>query len=127
MRSSSVEVEFDVRATKVTVSDDLLTVEFDDGRTVTLPVQWYPRLEHGTQGERANYEADCFGIHWPDLDEDLSYKGLILGWRSGENPQMLNFWLENRKKGRKVTFEDWMKQRTKATPKSATTRKRKTA
>lgn len=127
MRSSSVEVEFDVRATKVTVSNDLLTVELDDGRTVALPVQWYPRLEHGTPNERANYEADFFGIHWPDLDEDLSYKGLILGWRSGENPHMLNFWLENRKKGRKVTFEDWMKQRPKAATKSAMTRKRKTA
>lgn len=127
MHSSNVEVQFDVRATHVRVSDELLTVEFDDGRTVALPVQWYPRLAHGTAKERANYQTDCFGVHWPDLDEDLSYKGLILGCRSGENPQILNFWLENRKKGRKVTFEDWMKQRPKAAPKSATPRKRKMA
>lgn len=127
MRSSTANVEFDVRATKVKVSDELLTVEFDDGRTVSLPVQWYPRLAHGTARERANCEADAVGIHWPDLDEDLSYKGLILGWRSGENPELLNFWLENRKKGRKVTFQDWMKQRPKAVSKAIPSRRRKTA
>jgi hypothetical protein len=127
MRSSTANLEFELRATKVKVSDELLTVEFDDGRSVSEPVQWYPRLAHGTAKERANCEIDAFGIHWPDLDEELSYKGLSLGWRSGENPELLNFWLENRKKGRRVTFQDWMKQRPKKVPKAVTTRRLKTA
>jgi hypothetical protein len=86
-----------------------LTVELDDGRTISSPLAWYPRLWHGTPKERQCFEIGAFGIHWPDLDEDLSYKGLILGRKSGESPESLKFWLDNRKKGRKVTLEDYMK------------------
>ncbi len=127
MSISISEAEFEVRATKVTVTDELLTVEFDDGRTVSLPVQWYPRLAHGTAKERAEYQCGAFGIGWPALDEELSYKSLILGWRSGENPESLKFWLDNRRKGRRTNVQDWMKQRRQNKAPSASARKRQTA
>lgn len=126
MRYSIDEADFDVRATKVQVTDEVLTVELDDGRTIALPVQWFPRLRHGTPQERANVDIGAFGISWPDLEEDLSYKGLILGRKSGENPAIIKYWLDNRKKGRRVTVEDWMKRRLKRGP-STTGRRRKSA
>jgi hypothetical protein len=114
MTSSLAETDFDVRATKVVATEDTLTVEFQDGRTISVPTQWYPRLFHGTPRERKNLKIGAFGIHWPDLDEDISYRGLILGRKSAENPEILKFWLENRKKGKKVTLEDWMTHRRKS-------------
>jgi hypothetical protein len=111
MNSSVAESELEVEATAVTVTDEALTVELEDGRTISVPLQWFPRLRHGTPQERANFEIGAFGVHWPDLDEDISVRGLILGRRSGEGPGSLKFWLDNRKKGRKVTFEDYMKSR----------------
>ena|SRR5438128_3588941 len=113
MNSSVAETELEVEATGVTVTDDALIVELEDGRTISAPLQWYPRLRYGTPEERANVEIGPFGIHWPDLDEDISVRGLILGRRSGEGSRSLKFWLDNRKKGRKVTFEDYMKERRK--------------
>ena len=113
MSSSVAEAELDVEATNVTVTDHALTVELEDGRTISAPLQWFPRLRYGSARERANFEIGAFGIHWPDLDEDVSVRGLILGRRSAESPASLKFWLDNRKKGRKVTFEDYMKERRK--------------
>lgn len=113
MNSSVAESELEVEATSVIVTDEALTVELEDGRTISTPLQWFPRLRHGTPLERAKFEIGPFGIHWPDLDEDISVRGLILGRRSGESPRSLKFWLDNRKKGRKVTFEDYMNERRK--------------
>lgn len=109
MRSSVVESELDVKVTNVVVTDDTLTVELEDGRTISSPLVWYPRLAHGTARERAKIEIGHFGIHWPLLDEDLSTRGIILGHKSGESPESLKFWLENHKKGRRVTLEDFSK------------------
>ena len=69
----------------VTVSDDTLRVELSDGRTISVPLAWYPRLVHATQDERNNWEliGNGQGIRWPDLDEDLSVEGFIAGRRSG--------------------------------------------
>jgi hypothetical protein len=112
MRSTGIdERAFEVRPTAARVSDDALTVELEDGRTLTNPLVWYPRLMHGTPSERANMELSPFGIHWPDLDEDVSIKGMILGWKSEENPASLKFWLDNRAKDKRVTFEDFMRRR----------------
>jgi hypothetical protein len=71
----------DIRVIKVTSSEDTLTIDFDDGRTVNLPLMWFPRLYRATQKQRDNYElmGGGFGVHWPDVDEDLSAKGLALG------------------------------------------------
>jgi len=100
-----------VPATSVHVTADSLTVELEDGRTIIVPTAWYPRLSHGTPSEWANYELSALGIHWPDLDEDLSISGLLLGRKSGESSGPLKFWLDARKKGKKVTLQDFVRQR----------------
>ena len=76
----------DIRVLKVASDAATLTVDFEDGRTVTLPLVWYPRLLKATQTQRENYEliGPGMGVHWPDVDEDLSAKGLALGWPSVE-------------------------------------------
>ena len=87
-----------VKTIEVNVTEDDLVVELDDGRTISIPLTWYPRLWHGTMAERQNWRmiGDGMGIHWPDLDEDISVEGLILGRRSGESQRSLNRWLEQR-------------------------------
>lgn len=69
------------RVKDVRVSDDLLSVELADGRTISVPLAWYPRLLNGTPEQRSNWRiaGGGFGIHWPDLDEDLSTEGLLRG------------------------------------------------
>jgi len=65
----------------VTFTEDHLVVDLLDGRTISVPLAWYPRLLHGRAEDRANWQlcAGGFGIHWPDLDEDLSTSGLLRG------------------------------------------------
>ena len=65
----------------VRVTDDTLSVDLFDGRTITVPLAWYPRLLHATPEQRANWRiaGAGYGIHWPDLDEDLSTQGLLQG------------------------------------------------
>ncbi len=94
--------KFVVRATRVVVTEDTLTVDLEDGRTISVPLLWYPRLFHGTPAERAKSEIGHFGIHWPDLDEDISIKGLLLGNKSGESTKSLQRWLEYRARGERV-------------------------
>ena len=71
----------DISVTRITSSVDTLTVDFDDGRTVSLPLIWYPRLHRATQAQRDNHllTGRGYAVHWPDLDEDLSAKSLALG------------------------------------------------
>jgi len=90
MNSSAVEIQ-EARAQSVTVIEDALTVDLMDGRTIIVPLVWYPRLWHGTPGERSDFEifGDGAYIHWPDLDEDLTVAGLLAGRRSAESPQSL--------------------------------------
>jgi hypothetical protein len=90
-----------VRATAARVTDDSLIVELDDGRTIVTPIVWYPRLVHGTPEERNNIELGAFGIHFPDLNEDLSIAGMLAGRRSGEGSKSLQRWLEYRARGEK--------------------------
>lgn len=92
-----------LRANKVVVTKDALTVELDDGRTLSAPLAWYPRLLHGTVQERKNWRliGDGEGIHWQDLDEDISVESLILGRPSAESQASLKRWLESRKRGAK--------------------------
>jgi len=86
------------RATQVRVTKDALVVDLDDGRTVLAPVAWYPRLQHATMQERNNCRliANGEGIHWPDLDEDISIEGLLRGKPSGESQRSFKAWLEVR-------------------------------
>src|SRR5215218_4993582 len=85
-------------ARRVRVTEDTLIVDLTDGRTLSLPVDWYPRLLHGTLTERNRWEliGEGMGIHWPDLDEDLSVEGFLAGRRSGESPRSVQRWLERR-------------------------------
>ena len=74
------------RAMAVACSDDELRVSLTDGRWLSVPVAWFPRLAHATLAERANYEllGEGEGIHWPDVDEDISVLGLLAGQPSVE-------------------------------------------
>jgi len=86
------------RAHNVSLTEDSLTVDFLDGRTITVPLAWYPRLQHGTEKERNNWRliGDGEGIHWPDLDEDISVGNIILGLPSGESQKSFQSWLKQR-------------------------------
>lgn len=82
----------------VVVTDESLTVELEDGRTLTVPLGWYPRLSHATPAERGNWRliGPGTGIHWEDIDEDVSVESLLLGMRSGESQRSLERWLRQR-------------------------------
>lgn len=86
------------RITEVTVTDDTLAVDLADGRSVSAPIGWYPRLAHGTPTERMNFQLTGagYGIHWPDLDEDIGVEGLLLGKKSMESSESFERWLRNR-------------------------------
>ncbi|HEY7120228.1 MAG TPA: DUF2442 domain-containing protein [Tepidisphaeraceae bacterium] len=86
-------------AVAVRVTNDTLAVDLADGRTISVPIDWYPRLVHGTARERDNFEIGPLGIHWPDLDEDVSIAGLLAGRASGETPTSLKRWLDGRSGG----------------------------
>jgi len=98
MTSSPVDVR-QAFAQKVRVTDDTLIVDLVDGRTLSVPVAWYPRLAHGTPAERSQWEllGRGHGIHWPALDEDIAVEDLLAGRRSGESQASLQRWLQARK------------------------------
>lgn len=87
------------KALAVHVTGDSLIVDLTDGRTVSVPVGWFPRLAHGTPQERSNFRliGDGEGIHWPDLDEDIGVRTLLLGPGRGESPESLQRWLNSRR------------------------------
>jgi len=85
-------------AVDVTVSGETLTVQLSDGRAISVPVTWYPRLAHGTPPERQHWQliGKGRGIHWPALDEDVSVDALLRGQRSNETSASLERWLMGR-------------------------------
>ena len=93
---SSLTVE--AKAQNVGVTDDTLAVDLSDGRTISVPLAWLPRLLHGTPEERSNWRfiGGGVGIHWPDLDEDVSVENLLAGKPSGESQSSFKRWLEKR-------------------------------
>jgi hypothetical protein len=86
------------RAVDVILTDEELTVQLEDGRSLAVPLAWYPRLLHGTKRERGHWRliGRGVGIHWPKLDEDISVEGLLAGRRSGESQASLKRWFERR-------------------------------
>ncbi|MCX6036527.1 MAG: DUF2442 domain-containing protein [Chloroflexi bacterium] len=86
------------RAKTVSIAEDTLKIELCDGRIISAPLNWYPRLLHGTPEERANWRliGQGEGIHWPDLDEDISAENLIYGQPSGESQKSFQKWQESR-------------------------------
>ena len=94
----SVPSTWTVFAQNVTITDDTLTFELSDGRTISALLLWYPRLVYGTREERNNWEIGSgVGVHWPDLDEDISVENLLRGQPSGESQKSLQRWLDSRK------------------------------
>ena len=96
---STLVTERDVFAQSVCFSEDALTVQLDDGQRLSVPLTWYPRLLHATPAEREHYEliGDGEGIHWPELDEDISVYGLLAGRRSAESAASLAKWRQARR------------------------------
>lgn len=86
----------EARANHVEVSSDSITLDLVDGRTVSVPIAWYPRLFHGSERQRKNWTfiGGGQGVHWPDLDEDISVENLLAGKRSTESQRSLKRWLE---------------------------------
>jgi len=89
------------RIVQVTITDDMLSADLEDGRTITVPIGWYPRLAYGTTVERSKFQISGagYGIHWPDLDEDIGVEGLLLGKKSGESHASFERWLQRRRTG----------------------------
>jgi len=90
----------DAIAKRVDVNEATLTVLLADGRTITAPLTWFPRLVHATTTERANWQliGTGEGIRWPELDEDINVQDLLLGRASGESQSSLQRWLRERQK-----------------------------
>ena len=102
MTSSGLATEI-AEAKHVRVTGGLLVVELRDERIVSVPVKWYPRLADGRPAEQRHWEliGPGTGIHWPDLDEDVSVEGLLLGLRSSESPESLRRWRASRRPANK--------------------------
>jgi hypothetical protein len=85
-------------AVTIKIADGALAIELSDGRTVTVPLGWYPRLAHGSARERRNWRliGSGEGIHWPDLDEDVSVEGILAGRPSAESQGSFEKWLASR-------------------------------
>ena len=100
MNTLAVEIKAPIQ--HVVVTDDTLVVDLADGRTVSVPMAWYPRLMYGTPEERSHWRiiGKGEGIHWPDLDEDISVENILYGRPSGETQQSFKKWLEKRKERR---------------------------
>ena len=85
-------------AVNVIVTGDTLTVDLSDGRTISVPLGWYPRLANSSAEEHKRWRliGRGEGIHWPDLDEDISVERLLAGKQSGESQQSFKKWLSGR-------------------------------
>jgi len=97
MSTSAIEMAVPF-AEDVTASDDTLCVDLSDGRSISVPLAWYPRLLRATPAERKRWRliGRGLGIHWEDLDEDISVEGLLAGKPSGESQASFGKWLAQR-------------------------------
>ncbi len=91
-------LETEPNAKQVTVTSDRLTLELADGRILSVPLSWYPRLIHASDQERQNWQilGDGSAIEWLDLDEHIGIEGLLAGRRSGESERSFQRWLSSR-------------------------------
>jgi len=94
MNTLAVEIRVP-EALNVSLTDDTLSVDLSDGRSISVPIAWFPRLLHSTEQERNNWRliGNGQGIHWEDIDEDISIEGLIAGRPSGESQESFKKWL----------------------------------
>jgi hypothetical protein len=95
---NTLVLESECLAREVKFTRVALVVALTDGRGLTVPLAWYPRLLHATRAEREHYEliGEGEGVHWPDLDEDISVEGLLAGRRSQERQESLEKWMKTR-------------------------------
>ena len=98
MSISPIEIDLP-RAEDVRVTNDSLIVDLSDGRTITVPLEWFPRLLHATPEERSHWRfiGRGHGIHWEEIDEDISVEGLVAGRPSGESQRSFKKWLDRRR------------------------------
>ena len=103
MTTSVIEIS-EPKAETVKVTEDTLSVDLNDGRTISVPLEWFPRLVHATRAERNNWRliGRGHGIHWEDIDEDISVEGLLAGRPSGESQESFKKWLSQRKTGKSL-------------------------
>ena len=97
MNTLAVEIRIP-EALDVSLTDDTLSVDLSDGRSISVPIAWFPRLLHSSEQERNNWRliGKGQGIHWEDIDEDISIEGLIAGLPSGESQESFKKWLAKR-------------------------------
>ncbi|MYC21125.1 MAG: DUF2442 domain-containing protein [Caldilineaceae bacterium SB0662_bin_25] len=95
LRVEAIETEAP-RVTGVEISSGRVTAHLIDGRMISAPLIWYPRLAHATPDERNGWELRGGGqrVHWPDLDEEISIEGMLAGQPVGENRRLFSDWLE---------------------------------
>jgi hypothetical protein len=97
---NTLTLEIEPVVIEVSVTNEKLNIELADGRSITIPLEWYPRLKYGTAKERANWHllGDGYAIEWPELDEHIGIEGILAGRRSSESKKSLERWLSSRKK-----------------------------
>lgn len=97
---ASLELEHEPVAVGGSLTEDKLIVDLQDGRSLAVPLAWYPRLVHASEAERQNWQllGDGYAIEWPDLDEHIGVEGLLAGRRSGESDASLRRWVASRGK-----------------------------
>lgn len=97
MNTLAVEIKIP-DALNVSITDDTLRVDLSDGRSISVPIAWFPRLLHSSEQERNNWRliGKGQGIHWEDIDEDISIEALLAGRPSGESQQSFKKWLAKR-------------------------------
>lgn len=95
---TTLVLEKDPVAVNVMITEEKLMVDLDDGRSLLVPLEWYPRLRHASPKERNNWQllGDGYAIEWPDLDEHIGIEGLLAGRRSGESQKSFERWLTSR-------------------------------
>lgn len=98
---STLTLENEPLAVDLTITDESLTVGLGDGRSLSIPLAWYPRLEQASEAERANWNllGGGYAIEWPDLDEHIGVAGLLAGRRSGESKVSFKRWMDSRSNG----------------------------
>ncbi|GAB4442889.1 MAG: DUF2442 domain-containing protein [Anaerolineae bacterium] len=97
---TTLTLDIDPIVVEVTITDKKLLIDLEDGRSLAIPLEWYPRLLHGTSDERQNYQllGDGYAIEWPELDEHIGIEGLLAGRQSSESQKSLERWLGKRRK-----------------------------
>ncbi len=97
---NTLTLEIEPLAVDVEITNDELNIRLSDGRRISVPLAWYPRLMYATPAERSHFEllGDGYAIEFPDLDEHIGIEGLLAGRQSGESKKSLEKWLDARRK-----------------------------